>query len=59
MMYYLPGMVGLLILGFMLGRDWQKKSNGLWEYNLGFQDGIHNRYDPHRALVDVPYQRWA
>jgi len=29
---YLPGMVGLLILGFMLGRAWQKHSDDLWDY---------------------------
>lgn len=60
---YLPGIVGLLVLGFMLGRAWQKHSDGLWDYEqevyeVGFQDGIHNRYDPHRKLVDVPYWRW-
>ena len=42
---YLPGMVGLLVLGFMLGRAWQKHSDGLWDYEQevyeeGYVEGL-------------------
>ena len=35
---YLPGIVGALVLGFILGRAWQKHSDGLWDYEQEIYD---------------------
>ena len=42
---YVPGMIGLFVLGLMIGRAYQKWADGLWDYEEevyeeGYEEGV-------------------
>ena len=53
---YLLGVIGLLVLVFMLGRAWQKHSDGLWDYEQevyeeGYEEGLRVGREDGRSVA--------